>query len=155
MLEERLIQYQGTLLVVSHDREFLNNVVTTCIAYESDGVREYVGGFDDWVRQSLNRSSPQKPPQVDSTIQARPKTSEEPSRIAGKLSFKERQELQALPGQIEAIEAEIAQLHQDMIDPAYFKRPPQDLVADQERLAGLQSKLEDAMLRWESLESRS
>ncbi len=155
MLEERLIQYQGTLLVVSHDREFLNNVVTTCIAYETDGVREYVGGFDDWVRQSMNRSTPPKSTQVDSATPTKTKANEEPSRIATKLSFKERQELQALPAQIEALEADIAQLHQDMIDPAYFKKPPQDLVADQERLAGLQSKLEDAMLRWEALESRS
>jgi ABC transport system ATP-binding/permease protein len=158
MLEERLIQYQGTLLVVSHDREFLNNVVASCIAYETDGVREYVGGFDDWIRQSKSRllAARAVAPNVELASKAKPDAVEVPrAKPVAKLSFKERQELDALPSRIEVIELQIAKLHEDMVEPNYFKREPRELADDQEKLAKLQRQLAEAMARWEILEARA
>ncbi|MGE0758487.1 MAG: ATP-binding cassette domain-containing protein [Pirellulaceae bacterium] len=157
MLEERLLNYGGTLLVVSHDREFLNNVVTSTIAFEERGVREYVGGYDDWLRQ---RAAQQPPPLADRASPSRSaasgaakstRSAEGPRR----LSFKEKQELDALPERIQQIEADIAALHQSMTQPDYYKRAGEVLAAEQAQLKRWESELQTAYHRWEELEARS
>ncbi len=119
LLESLLVEYPGTVLLVSHDRAFLNGVVTSTLAIEPDGrVTEYDGGYDDYVRQ---RSA-----QVSVESKTSIVASREPpaaARVkAKKLSFKERRELESLPGRIEPLEAEIKELHEAMADPAFYKR---------------------------------
>jgi ABC transport system ATP-binding/permease protein len=175
MLEERLIEYQGTLLVVSHDREFLNNVVTSCIVFEDGGVREYVGGYDDWLRQSATRSLNSKPTasqgrgQDGNTtnkpvahLQAatldkmanRTPTKLDTSSSRGKLSYKETQELNRLPSHIEELEAMIASKHERMAAPDFYKRPREEIVDEQASLDDLEQQLSAAYERWSDLESR-
>ncbi len=149
MLEERLIEFDGTLLVVSHDRAFLNNVVTSIVAFEPGGTREYVGGYDDWVRQrKVDEPKIEKPgaarPQKDSDI-AKPQTT--------KLSYKQKRELEMLPGLIEEIDAEIAELTAAMSEPDYFKRPASEITANSERMNALNEQLAEAYSRWEELEA--
>ncbi len=150
LLEDRLVEFAGTLLVVSHDREFLNNVVTSTIVFEADGVREYVGGYDDWLRQRkplapLNASEPSgsRPPR-----RADASTAEGPR----KLSFKERRELDALPAAIENLETAIAELHRQMAEPQFYQQPGTQIAAEQLRLKQLEEQLTSAYERWEQLE---
>jgi ABC transport system ATP-binding/permease protein len=151
LLEERLVQFEGTVLLVSHDRAFLNNVVTSTIVFEQEGVREYFGGYDDWLRQR----KPQIALRQRETAAARP-----PNRSVGqgspatkrKLSFKERQELDGLPGQIEKYDAEIAALHRDMAEPQFYQQPGTRIAAEQARLKQLEEQLAAAFHRWEELE---
>ena len=158
MLEERLIQYQGTMLVVSHDREFLNNVVTSCIVFEGDGLREYVGGYDDWLRQSVTKTteagSDSKPKSAGQMFEAAIPVKDKPPAAKGKLSFKETQELNNLPKLIEKMEAAIAAKHELMADPDFYKRPKNELVREQSLLADLENQLAEAFERWGELEAR-
>ncbi|MEM6328699.1 MAG: ATP-binding cassette domain-containing protein [Planctomycetota bacterium] len=168
LLEEKLIEYDGTLLVVSHDRAFLNNVVTSTIAFEpsppgGDGpamaVREYVGGYDDWLRQ-CRPATPTKPgresqpptksnePQPDRAAAA---ASQPPA--AKKLSYKDQRELNALPAKIEKLEAAIATLHAAMADPAFYKQDAKAIAGKQAEEARLQTDLATAYERWETLEA--
>ena len=148
LLEQRLTEFNGTVLLVSHDREFLNNVVTSTIVFEADGVREYVGGYDDWVRQ---RPSPDgdEPARKNSDL----KTKRPPKRASGKLSYKETRELQALPATIEALEEKIAALHEVMANPDFYQRPGEQIAKQQQRLSELNEQLQTAYARWETLES--
>jgi ATP-binding cassette subfamily F protein uup len=151
LLEERLMEFDGTVILVSHDREFLNNVVTSTIVFEEGGVKEYVGGYDDWLRQrkvsptatasKLQTASP-SPPKITETAKKR-------------LSFKEKQELEALPAKIEQVEAEIAALHADMAQPAYYQQPGEQIAAAQARLKQLEEDLAATYHRWEALEQLS
>ncbi|MCA9159496.1 MAG: ATP-binding cassette domain-containing protein [Planctomycetales bacterium] len=170
MLEERLIDYQGTLLVVSHDREFLNNVVTSCIVFEEEGVREYVGGYDDWLRQSNNAKdstpTPSTPGKGRGGWDASLEPSESRSATTGtvpatktpssksKLSYKETQELNNLPGRIEKLESQIGDKHEQMAAPDFYKRPKEEIVAEQTILDDLQQQLQTAYDRWSELEAR-
>ncbi len=158
MLEERLIQYQGTMLVVSHDREFLNNVVTSCIVFEPDGVREYVGGYDDWLRQSVSKStaagSDYKQKTAGQQFEAAIPASNKTQSSKAKLSFKELQELQNLPKLIEKIETAIATKHEQMAEPDFYKKPKQELVREQTLLTDLETQLAQAFERWGELEAR-
>lgn len=149
LLEERLVDFQGTILLVSHDREFLNNVVTSSIVFEPDGVREYVGGYDDWVRQRPAAAAPKR--ETETAEKQRDPTRQSPRR----LTFKEQQELKALPEAIERIEAEIAVLHEQMADPAFYQQPGERIAADQGQVKSLQQQVVDAYARWEELEQRS
>src|SRR5262245_28269843 len=121
LLEDRLVEFSGTVLLVSHDRTFLNNVVTSTIVFEEGGVREYFGGYDDWLRQrkpAVPRNISQAPTRTASrNVQERPVSRQQ------KLSFKERQELDALPAIIEKVDAEIADLHRVMADPQFYRQP--------------------------------
>jgi ATP-binding cassette subfamily F protein uup len=149
LLEERLVQYQGTLLVVSHDRAFLNNVVTSSIVFEDCGVKEYVGGYDDWLRQRAQvvadepELKPAKPPPAKGNA-------EPPAKR--RLSYKEQQEHAALPASIEALEAEVAELHQTMSQAEFYQQPSPAIIRQQDRLKSLQSRLAEAYRRWEELE---
>jgi ATP-binding cassette subfamily F protein uup len=149
MLEQRLVEFAGTILMVSHDREFLNNVATSVIAYESGGVREYVGGYDDWLRQRA--VSEPKPPQPAAPPRRQP--APEPAAAPPKRrSYKEQRELESLPGTIEKLEAEIASLHEQVAHPAFYKQPATEIAAIQRRLKEFEAELAAAFQRWEALE---
>jgi ATP-binding cassette subfamily F protein uup len=152
LLEERLVEYDGTLLVVSHDRTFLNNVVTSMLVFEEMGIKEYVGGYDDWLRQRGEVSKESKTsPRPSSTV---PKNaSESIATNPKKLSYKEKQELENLPSRIEGIELEMADLHERMAQPEYFKSSTISLASDQRRLHELEASLEAAYSRYEELSS--
>lgn len=149
LLEERLIEFDGTLLIVSHDRAFLNNVVTNTLVFEPDGVRDYVGGYDDWIRQRDAAAKAEEPA-------AKPKAAAEPTPTpapAGKkLAYKEKRELDSLPKTIEKLEAQLGELHTKMADPAFYQGPPAELAAAQAENTSLQSRLDTAYARWEELE---
>src|SRR4051794_1956808 len=123
LLEERLVEFAGTLLLVSHDREFLNNVVTSTIVFEAGDLREYVGGYDDWLRQrsELEVSGENKMPPVKG--RATP-VNAQPTAGKKRLAYREKRDLELLPGKIENMEAEIAKLHTAMAQPEYFSQPP-------------------------------
>lgn len=157
ILEERLVEYEGTLLVVSHDRAFLNNVVTSMIVFEPDGIREYVGGYDDWLRQTKSHQENQRtasPATKGSVTSAsNPKTPVE-KPASQKLSYKEKQELESLPNKIQQIESQQAELHARMSAEDYYKQPASELSADAQRMESLDSQLLQAYERLESLEAR-
>jgi ATP-binding cassette subfamily F protein uup len=150
LLEDLLQEYPGTLLLVSHDREFINNVVSSTLVLSGDGsVREYVGGYDDWLSQAALESvavvqSVQKP----TAEKARPLKEK-----ARKLSFKDERELEALPELIADLEKEQEQLHARLSDPDFYKSAGGEVVAFNARLVTLEQELEAAFLRWDELES--
>ncbi len=167
MLEERLVEFAGTVLVVSHDRSFLDNVVTSTFVFESTGdepskgdatfaVKEYVGGYADWLRQRRDPSTPQTP----SDQSPAPHAKAEPQRAAAsaspsrspKRSFKEQRELESLPRTIETLEVEIAAIHAAMAESDYYRQPGDLLARDQGRLRDLEASLLEAFARWEALE---
>lgn len=161
LLEELLVGFAGTLLLVSHDRALLDNVVTSTLVFEADGiVREYVGGYEDWLRQrplpeSATRS--EKPPGPEASSQGSPSRNdgaEARRRPGAKLSFKESRELAELPARIEALESEQEDLHTRLADPALYQSNGSAVAAARGRLAELESELGDAYARWEALEAR-
>ncbi|WP_147872035.1 ATP-binding cassette domain-containing protein [Stieleria maiorica] len=161
LLEELLADFQGTLLLVSHDRTFLNNVVTSTIVFEDDTVRQYVGGYDDWRAAVARRdaagngrrptgkadSNPQKTDPVKT--KAAPPVSDTAKR---KLSYKEKRELEALPERIETLEQQIAALHAAMAEPSYYQSGGDKIAADAAQLASAEEELAAAYQRWEELE---
>ncbi|MFM8803830.1 MAG: ATP-binding cassette domain-containing protein, partial [Planctomycetia bacterium] len=150
LLEQRLVEFAGTILMVSHDREFLNNVATSVIAYEDGGVREYVGGYDDWLRQRA-ASAPQGSAQ---NVGARPRPATQPATPAApkRRTYKEQRELDLLPATIEKLEAEIATLHEHVASPGFYKQPAAEIAATQRRLKDCEAQLAAAFQRWEELE---
>jgi len=154
LLEEVLGGYEGTLLLVSHDRKFLNNVVTSTIAFEGEGrVVEYVGGYDDWLRQRDSRSLRTKESASKPSVSTTPNP--ETTKKAKKLSYKFQRELEQLPGQIEQLEAAVAQL-QEFIGQADFYRQDREFVETTlARMGEAEKKLEQAIERWMELETMS
>lgn len=159
LLESLLQDYDGTVFLVSHDRAFLDNVVTQVIAAEGDGVwREYVGGYDEWERvrrveaetRVLDKCSADKSSRDD---RAKEKTAERDKR--SKLSFNETRELAALPDHIGALETEQADMLARLADPALYRDAPQDVARLRQRVAELETELTQAMARWEELETRA
>ncbi len=152
LLEALLVDYPGTLLLVSHDRTFLNNVVTSTLALEGEGkVAEYVGGYDDWLRQRVPviREIKEKEPEKN----GRQRQPREPRKG---LSFKERRELEALPEHIEQLEAEQKQCYASMADPAFYQRSgAEEISAVLARLKSIEQELEESYKRWEALEALS
>jgi ATP-binding cassette subfamily F protein uup len=150
LLEDLLMEYPGTLLLVSHDREFLNNVVSSTLVLAGDGsVREFVGGYDDWLSQAAAETAAL----VQAAQKAAPEKGKPQKEKARKLSFKDERELEALPEQIAAIEKEQGELHARLADPDFYKSAGGDVVAVNARLAILEQELEAAFLRWDELES--
>lgn len=158
LLEDLLVNYEGTLLIVSHDRAFLNNVATSTIAPLGDGKwRETIGGYDDYIRQNQfdktaleAKNASQKPAvPVATTKQAPPKTST--SRLR-KMSFKETRELQELPVRIEKLEAEHAALIESLGNPELYKSNPAEAAQSSTRLAQIEAEMTAAFARWEELE---
>ena len=178
LLEDRLMEYPGTLILVSHDRAFLNNVVTSTLVFEGQGVvSEYIGGYDDWLRQRPTPTEPTTPkaaakpalvkqPQSpaatpDSTPSSTPSAT---SSVAGrprKLSFKEQREKEALaeelaafPARIEELEQSIAAATQRLADPELYKKAPKVLTLARNELSSMEAELEAAFARWEQAEAR-
>ncbi|MBF0126864.1 MAG: ATP-binding cassette domain-containing protein [Magnetococcales bacterium] len=153
LLEELLVQYAGTLLLVSHDRAFLNNVVTSTLVFEGgEGrVREYAGGYDDWLAQRP------PPPVVEGSAgrKTAPRPPPPPRKPVTRLSFRERQELDLLPARIDSLENEQRQLHAVLADPSYYRQDPDRIARDQSRLAALEQELASAYQRWELLEKHN
>lgn len=150
MLEALLQDYPGTLFLVSHDRAFLDNVVTQVIAYESDGVwREYGGGYDDWARFVATNLKAE-----DATTSGETKATAPVQNAKVRLSFKEQHELKELPQKIETFEQEQKQVAQALADPELYWRDPKEAKRLQERTAELEDLLTAALTRWEELETK-
>ncbi|HEY2412328.1 MAG TPA: ATP-binding cassette domain-containing protein [Pirellulaceae bacterium] len=151
LLEDRLVNFTGTVLLVSHDRAFLNNVVTSTIVFEENGVREYFGGYDDWVRQRKPAATRQTG--EGSTARTRSsKAAEPPTGAKRKLTFKERKELESLPELIAKCESQIAALHGEMAEPQFYQQAGSQIAEEQARLTQLEEQLAAAYHRWEELE---
>lgn len=170
LLEERLVEFKGTILVVSHDREFLNNVATSIFAFEPRGgaadefqVLEYVGGYDDWQRQCAERtpagSSKAKPVESNkkevSGVGSKADLSPVQKAKPKKLSFKETKELEELPAIIEELETGIQEIHSAMADADFYKQAGDVIAAKQSELQEQETRLSKAYVRWEELESRT
>jgi ABC transport system ATP-binding/permease protein len=150
LLEEQLAAYRGTVLLVSHDRAFLDQVVTSTIVLEGDGVvAEYVGGYSDWERQ---RSAAPVETAPGSKPAAAPAVAATPPPARRKLSYKDQRELEQLPALIERLETEIATLTQAMADPAFFRQEQAKIQATNAEIAARQAELQAAYARWEQLE---
>jgi ATP-binding cassette subfamily F protein uup len=152
LLEELLLDYSGTLLIVSHDREFLNNVVTSTLVLTGNGaVREFVGGYDDWLRQAASESVAvtAPTPAKEAGLKNAPSVKERPR----KLSFRETRELAELPERIGALEAEQETLHATLADPDFYKSAGAEVARLNERLAVIEQELVAVYARWEELES--
>ncbi len=151
LLESLLVEFDGTVLLVSHDRAFLNNVVTSCLAFEGEGVvNEYVGGYDDWLRQRPVRATAPAPA-AKPKVEVKPETQAAPP-ARRKLSYKDQRELDALPQRIEALEEEQAELHTRLADPAFYQEAGEAVAEVNARLKALEADLEEAYARWEALE---
>ncbi|THF65519.1 ATP-binding cassette domain-containing protein [Pseudothauera nasutitermitis] len=157
LLEELLAGYDGTLFLVSHDRAFLDNVVTQVIAYEGDGRwGEYAGGYADWQRvRQAREDGAVREEKPAAPARAAPAAEKPAAPRPGKLSFNEKRELEALPERIAALEAEQATLHARMADPALYQNAPQEVAQCKARLEALEGEIEAAMVRWEVLETRA
>eukprot|EP01047_Picozoa_sp_COSAG01_P001306 COSAG01_NODE_29_length_36232_cov_689.729250_2_plen_604_part_00 len=152
LLEEKLVQFTGTVLMVSHDRAFLNNVVTSTLVFEDDGLREYVGGFDDWQRQSPKRSTARDRSDETSKNKTTGKAKASKTEQPKKLSYKEKREFEKLPSTIEQLENQIAEIHRQMGSPDFYQKPGSEISKVQTSLTSLETELSAAYLRWETLD---
>lgn len=147
LLEELLLDYPGTLLLVSHDRVFLNNVVTSTLVFEGEGqISEYVGGYDDWLRQR----KPNMPVKAEKTP-AKGEKSKPRRNGPQKMSYKDQCELEALPQRIEEMEEEQQQLYQTMADPTFYQQGGGEIAKAKDRLKALEQELDATYQRWEEL----
>ncbi len=152
LLESLLVDYQGTVLLVSHDRAFLNDVVTSTLAIEPDGrVKEYDGGYDDYLRQRREEESSAPRAAPTASPSAAPARSQAPR--PRKISLKERKELETLPARIESLEAARAELHDAMADPSFYRQDGAAIAESRGRLEAIESELAAAYVRWEELEA--
>ena len=152
LLEDLLVEYQGTLLLVSHDREFLDNVVTSTLVFEGDGqLSEYVGGYTDWVAQG-GRVKPTEPVAAakPAPAPAAPKPKQTKSR---KITQKELRELEALPKRIEELETAQAEITTKLADPAFYQSAPAEVPVAKQRLEAIEQEVATAFARWEELEA--
>jgi len=154
LLEDLLLQYAGTVMLVSHDRAFLNNVVTSTCVFAGDGcVEEYVGGYDDWLRQ--------RPRPAPGAVKAKAKAKTGPVRkrrtadARTKLSFKEKRELETLPARIEALEAEQQEMYARLADPGFYRQAGDAISAAKKRMEEIELDLPPLYARWEELEERA
>lgn len=163
LLEELLVDYCGTVLMVSHDRAFLNNVVTSTIVFEEGGLREYCGGYDDWQRQRSQMTAREEKEKLPRTTRGGKSvaTSQKNDASSGaettkrRLTYKEQQELGALPERIEAMEREIAARHEAMAGPEFYQRPGEEIARETNVLRQREARLSAAYERWEELEERN
>lgn len=147
LLEQLLVEYTGTLLLISHDRSFINDVVTSTLSFEGNGlIEEYVGGYDDWLRQrpaTTVKTKPAEKPAAPNTV----------TKKQNKLSYKDQRELDELPQKIEQLEQAQQAIHDRMAEPDYFKQDKSDLANDQKKLAEIDNELEQAYERWGVLDA--
>jgi len=173
LLEAQLVEWSGTLLLVSHDRVFLDNVITSTFVFEGDGVvQEYVGGYEDWVRQRADAGPVVAGPVVGPTFRSGespvvgPTFSSGESPVVGptfrsgvsgaskKLSYREQRELHELPARIEALETEQRTLTHTVAGPDFYKEPAATIAATLERLREIEGELSGLYSRWDALDSR-
>jgi ATP-binding cassette subfamily F protein uup len=161
LLEAQLVEWPGTLLLVSHDRVFLDHVVSSTLAFEGDGlITEYVGGYEDWLRQrpADGRTGPDRGSSANSSEPTagssglKQEGTREPA--ARKLTYKEKRELSELPARIETLEAEQARLHADANGPAFYREPSDVIASTLARMHAVDNELLAALARWDDLESR-
>lgn len=146
LLEELLGNYQGTLLLVSHDRAFLDNVVTSTLVFKGQGrIEEYIGGYQDWLRQDPQISA-------DKTVSKQQAKVKETAKQSTRLSYKDQRELNELPALIEKLEAEQAELHHKIADPQFYQQDAARIASVLDRLKMLEQELTVAYQRWEALE---
>jgi ATP-binding cassette subfamily F protein uup len=170
LLEAQLVEWSGTLLLVSHDRAFLDNVVTSTLVFEGGGrVAEYVGGYEDWLRQRT------QDPHGEAAEKARDAARQavtavggsRPARLPGgqpaaaaerpaaKLSYRDRRELESLPPRIDALEAEQRTLSDAIAAPLFYRQPAADITAALDRVNAIERELADLYARWDALDSRA
>jgi len=153
LLEEQLADFNGTLLMVSHDRTFLNNVVTSTIVFEEGSVHEYAGGYDEWRAAVARKLADQtEAPQTATDRSKNEKLKTAPAETK-KLSYKDKRELEQLPKKIERMEVAIAALHEAMAATDYYQKPADVIAADASQLKKLEGELAESYKRWEILES--
>jgi len=150
LLEELLLDYQGNVLLVSHDRAFLNNVVTSILVFEGNGqITEYIGGYDDWLKQR-KKDERKIPPKSRGNGTKKPKPKRKGPK---KLTFRENRELEDMPSLIESLEQEHTLLFSRMSDPSFYKNESAEIAHVKERLESLEIELEKAYKRWEILDA--
>jgi ATP-binding cassette subfamily F protein uup len=160
LLEELLEDYDGTVFLVSHDRAFLDNVVTQVIVAEGGGLwREYVGGYTDWERVRdralvADAASAKQAAKAEAKAESKPAAATAPAAKAKKLSYKEQRELEELPKLIAMLEAEQKALSEQLNDPEVYKRKPEDAQKMNQRFAELDDLLLEALEKWETIEAR-
>jgi ATP-binding cassette subfamily F protein uup len=163
LLEAELVEWPGTLLLVTHDRAFLDNVVTSTLVCEGDGrVEDYAGGYEDWLRQRPEPRVPSSEPRAPSleprVLSSEPRVPSPESRAVSpeskKLSYKEQRELEGLPGRIESLEAEQRALNAKIADPAFYSEAGDTIRAAVSRLEALEAELSEVYARWDALDSR-
>nr|WP_314587218.1 ATP-binding cassette domain-containing protein [uncultured Pseudomonas sp.] len=161
LLEEVLLSFEGTVLMVSHDRAFLDNVVTSTLVFEGEGrVREYVGGYQDWLRQGgsprllgvQTREDSKPAPAKAEPVPAAAPVAAAAAPAKRKLSYKEQRELDALPGAIETAEIELEALQTAIADPGFYQLPNEVTQAKLARMDALQAELDRLIERWAELE---
>ncbi len=154
LLEGLLVAFDGTLLLVSHDRSFLDDVVTSTLVLEGNGrIGEYVGGYEDWRRQRGAAIARAEKPARAEPARSAVKTKAAPPRR--KLSFKEQQELAGLPDRIERLETEQRELQAALADPSLYRGTGRSIIETRARLAEIERQLADAFARWEALAEQS
>ncbi|MDH3615075.1 MAG: ATP-binding cassette domain-containing protein [Gammaproteobacteria bacterium] len=152
VLEQRLCEYTGTLIVVSHDRQFLDNVVTSTVVFEDhDTIREYVGGYSDWLRQGRKLAVTDNP--LEPERKGREAVERNKRRKPSKLSYKDQRELDRLPAEIQMIEALISDLHNIIAAPEFYAQSKEIVRQKLRELSEAESHLEDRVNRWGELES--
>jgi ATP-binding cassette subfamily F protein uup len=155
LLEAQLVEWPGTLLLVSHDRAFLDNVVTSTFVFEGGGVvQEYVGGYTDWVRQSASRAAPFANSARESNRSAGPGPQPTAASPRRRLSYMEQRELDALPARIEALEEEQRILHSQIAGPDFYKERAEAIEAALARADTLEQELTALYGRWTALDER-
>ena len=157
LLEELLIDYQGTLLLISHDRSFLNSVVTRTIVFDNGAIGEYAGGYDDWLlqRPQPEAGKPAATAAKPEKVVEKPQEVVKPVSKAKKLSFKDQRELEQLPAKIEQLELAIAALHERMNQPDFYQQGAAQIAARQDELQQMETELETAFTRWGALEQQA
>jgi ATP-binding cassette subfamily F protein uup len=153
LLEELLMDYEGTLILVSHDRAFVDNVVTSTLVFEGDAiVNEYVGGYEDWLRQYKNKQSNTKPVAAKKEKQKPVENKPEEKKAVKKLTFKDQRELEELPKLIEVLDAEQAALTEKMASADFYQQNKDVVAVATQRLGEIEVELAKAYKRWEELE---
>jgi len=154
VLEARLSEYEGTLVVVSHDREFLDRVVTSILVFEDAGkVQAYAGGYSDWLRRGRSLTETDNPKRTRLPRGPTSDSKDEKGNQGKKLSYKLKLELEQLPDKIEALEKEVADLEEQTVHPDFYTQPFDKVQPVLDRLTGKQSELEQAIERWSELET--
>jgi len=153
LLEELVMEYKGTVLLVSHDREFVNNVVTSTLVFEGNAqVNEYVGGYDDWLNYSTEKAQSENRATKAAIAIKKSASQNGKQSQSKKLSYKDQRELDALPAQIESFEEEVETLQKLMADNEFYRQEKDEIQKIQQQLIEAEAGLSHCYTRWEELE---